>query len=87
MKFLSLSSLIVGASAGISAGDCPTDFTTVQSFSAAPYMGTWYEQKADFFFSGPCTTATYTLKDNGDVEVKNRGWFWWFFFSYFSLTG
>ena len=25
--------------------------------------------------------------DDGDVKVVNRGWFWWFFFSYYSLEG
>ena len=25
--------------------------------------------------------------DNGDIQVDNRGWFWWFFFSYFSVNG
>lgn len=42
---------------------------------------------SDFFFSGPCSTATYQKKENGNVQVKNRGWFWWFFFSYYSLLG
>ena len=50
-------------------------------------MGTWYEQKADFFWSGECTTATYTAMANTDIEVKNRAWFWWFFLTYFTLSG
>ena len=42
---------------------------------------------SDFFFMGPCTTATYKLKNNGNIYIDNRGWFWWFFFSYFSVVG
>tara|TARA_B110000285_G_C14776073_1_gene446288 strand:+ start:303 stop:602 length:300 start_codon:yes stop_codon:yes gene_type:complete len=26
-------------------------------------------------------------KLNGNIEIKNRGWFWWFFFSYFTVLG
>ena len=87
MKLSALSSILGLASAGLHAGECPKTVNTVSPFDAAAYMGTWYEAKADFFFSGPCTTATYALKSNGDVEVKNRGWFWWFFLSYFTLSG
>ena len=24
---------------------------------------------------------------NGNIEIKNRGWFWWFFFSYYTVMG
>ena len=40
-----------------------------------------------FQLNGHCITATYAAMDDGDVKVTNRGWFWWFFFSYYSLDG
>jgi len=79
---------ILTSSALITTGEkCPTSIPYQTSFDKTKYIGTWYEQKADFFFSGQCTTATYAALPNTDVEVKNRAWFWWFFFTYFTLTG
>ena len=40
-----------------------------------------------FQLNGHCITATYAAMDDGDVKVTNRGWFWWFFFSYYALEG
>ena len=70
---------------------CPTSFSTISSFDATSYLGRWYEVSSDswniFQLNGQCITATYSSMDDGDVKVVNRGWFWWFFFSYYSIEG
>ena len=79
---------MVTVSALITTGEkCETTIPYQSTFTKDRYVGKWYEQKADFFWSGECTTATYTAMPNTDIEVKNRAWFWWFFFTYFTLTG
>ena len=91
MKFSLIASLaalsIDQTQATISSGDCPKTVNTMPGFAVGPYLGRWYDMSSDFFFAGPCTSATYLLKDNGNVQIKNRGWFWWFFFSYYSVLG
>lgn len=81
--------LLNAVSALITNGDSCLTATvpTKSNFNKSLYVGRWYEQKADFFWSGDCTTATYSVLPNTDVNVENRAWFWWIFFSYFTLTG
>ena len=75
---------------------CPKwneDYKTVQNLDLDRYKGRWYEVYRDkeipFEWTTTCVTATYTISDaaNGTIDLKNRGWFWWFFFSYFSVNG
>ena len=46
-----------------------------QEFDINRYLGVWYEIYKDPSFywekGGECTTATYTLKDDGNVNVYN----------------
>lgn len=49
---------------------------TVDKVDVNKYMGTWYEivRLPNSFEKGlECVTATYSLKENGDVKVTNRG--------------
>ena len=36
-----------------------------------------------------CVTATYSVADaaNAIINVKNRGWYWWIFFTYQNAVG
>ncbi len=48
---------------------------TVEKVDIQKYLGTWYEiARYEHFFEKGCSdvTATYTLKDNGDINVLNR---------------
>jgi apolipoprotein D and lipocalin family protein len=48
---------------------------TVKEVSIERYLGTWYEiARYDQSFQQGCSdvTATYSLKDNGDIKVVNR---------------
>ena len=50
---------------------------TVQNFKLQNYLGTWYEivrMPHRFEKNLHHVTATYTLLDNGKIEVKNRGY-------------
>ena len=90
MKFSSLSLLAIApVSSKVTFGEnCPTSgIQTMVEFDKSRYVGTWYVWKDDHPFSSPCQTATYKALPNGDISVSNRGWFWWFFFSYFSVNG
>lgn len=54
----------------------PVRTTTVESVDIPRYMGLWYEVASvkQFFSIGLVgTTATYTLRDDGVVEVVNQG--------------
>ena len=67
---------------------CPSGvISTMAGFDKQKYLGRWYAQEQDFRFSGPCTTATYKLNSDGNIDVANRGWYWWFFFTYYSVNG
>ena len=55
----------------------PEGATAVSPFDINQYKGTWYEiARMDLKFERNLnnTTATYTLKEDGTVEVKNRGY-------------
>ena len=50
---------------------------SVKTVKLERYAGTWYEiaKLPNTFEKGlSCITATYTLKENGKIEVKNRGY-------------
>ena len=52
------------------------DLETVDSVDVSRYAGKWYEiaRLPNSFEKGmSCVTATYTLKDNGKIEVLNAG--------------
>jgi len=49
---------------------------TVDQVNIQIYAGTWYEiaRLPNSFEEGlKCVTATYSLKDNGKIEVLNKG--------------
>lgn len=55
----------------------PKGATAVQNFNADKYLGKWYEiARFDFRFEKNMnnTTAEYSIKSNGNIEVKNRGY-------------
>jgi apolipoprotein D and lipocalin family protein len=48
---------------------------TVEKVDLNAYLGTWYEiARYEHFFEKGCSdvSATYTLKDNGDINVLNQ---------------
>ena len=47
MKFFALSSMVSLAAA---VSQCPETVNTVTDLNVTAYMGTWYEQKSNFFF-------------------------------------
>jgi len=52
------------------------DLPTVEELNLNKYSGLWYEiaRLPNKFEKGlECVTATYTLKDNGKIEVLNKG--------------
>ena len=55
--------------------DCPK-VPTVEKFDAKRYAGKWYEVVRDknipFMKGASCTTAKYTLGEDGDIDVTNR---------------
>lgn len=55
----------------------PKNATAVSPFSLDKYLGKWYElARLDFKYEEGLnnTTATYSMKDNGNVEVLNQGY-------------
>jgi apolipoprotein D and lipocalin family protein len=68
---LTLLALLVGGCARI-----PKDVRPVERFDLDRYLGTWYEiARLDHRFERGLTniTATYTMRDDGGVQVVNRG--------------
>jgi apolipoprotein D and lipocalin family protein len=52
------------------------ELSIVDQVDIQKYLGTWYEiaRLPNSFEKGlECVTATYTLKDNGKIEVLNKG--------------
>ena len=48
---------------------------TVNTVNLQKYLGTWYEiARYEHYFEAGCrdVTATYSLKENGDIKVVNR---------------
>jgi apolipoprotein D and lipocalin family protein len=83
--------LLLGtAEASISDGAC-SSYTSQASFDKAKYLGKWHEIHGDYGnpgeFGAACTTAQYRLKTDGDIQVTNRGNYWWLLGGYVHLGG
>ena len=55
----------------------PKGATAVQNFDSQKYLGKWYEiARFDFRFEKNLNnvTATYSMKDNGNIKVDNKGY-------------
>lgn len=53
---------------------CPRDIPVEQNFTQNLYLGVWYEQAnypTFFALGGKCTTAKYTLRNDGNIAVYN----------------
>lgn len=69
--FASLSMLLLGCTG------MPEKVTPVQDFELEKYLGTWYEiARLDHKFERGMSqvSAEYSLRDDGGVAVKNRGY-------------
>lgn len=56
----------------------PKGLTSVEGFELKRYLGTWYEvARIDTWFEkgSEQVSATYTLKDDGNVKVLNKGYY------------
>lgn len=54
----------------------PANVTAVKGFNAKEYLGTWYEiARLDHSFEKGLSnvTATYTMREDGELSVLNRG--------------
>jgi len=61
----------------ISSADIPEKATVVKPFDQQKYLGTWYEiARLDYKWEKNLdnVTATYSLKENGDIRVDNKGY-------------
>ena len=89
-KTLTALVLIDQVAATYSEGGCPK-INTVKPFDAKRYVGEWYEIARDsgpsFEWGAECTTAHYTLRSDGDIDVTNRAWYWYYFGQYFGIHG
>lgn len=57
----------------------PNGASVVKGFDSQKYLGKWYEiARLDFVFEKDLvnTTAEYSLEENGNIKVKNRGYNW-----------
>jgi apolipoprotein D and lipocalin family protein len=66
-----IATVILGGCAGI-----PKDVQPVEGFDLPRYLGTWHEiARLDHRFERGLTniTATYSMRDDGGVQVVNRG--------------
>ena len=72
MRFLVCVVLFLSACTGV-----PKGIEPVENFDLDKYLGTWYEiARLDHFFERGLSnvSARYTLAENGDVVVENRGY-------------
>jgi len=72
MRILALFMLLLTGCTGV-----PKGIEPVSDFELARYLGTWYEiVRLDHRFERNLenVTAEYTLRDDGDVTVHNRGY-------------
>lgn len=59
-------------------GTCPDDSICVEDFDLSQFLGVWYEvatsptSKLTFERNCTCTYATYSLNDDGSIQVVNR---------------
>lgn len=57
---------------------CPDDSICVEDFDLSQFLGVWYEistsptSRLTFEHNCTCTYATYSLNDDGTIEVVNR---------------
>jgi apolipoprotein D and lipocalin family protein len=61
----------------LTSGGIPEHARAVLNFDLRRYLGRWYEiARLDYFWEKNLdnVTATYSLKENGDVKVDNKGW-------------
>ena len=64
--------VLLGGCSGV-----PDGVTVVDGFELERYLGTWYEiARLDHSFERGLSqvTAQYTLRDDGRIDVLNRGW-------------
>ena len=74
-KLTILISLLSLSLTGISWGSCPAFSYELKSFNTEDYLGKWYEiarHNSTPFQKGDCTTATYTLNQDKNINVKNE---------------
>lgn len=72
IKLLLLITLLLTGCTGI-----PEGVTAVEGFDVKRYLGTWYEiARLDHRFERGLDniSATYTLRDDGGIDVENKGW-------------
>ncbi|MFI3257727.1 MAG: lipocalin family protein [Spirochaetales bacterium] len=72
LVFIALSAMCFLACAGV-----PDEVAVVKNFNLQSYMGPWYEiARFDHKFEKNLSnvTATYTITDNGFVQVENSGY-------------
>jgi len=83
---LALVSSGVVVEAGPWFGACPAP-ETISTIDVNRYLGRWYNIQADWAtpfqpVGTACITATYSLRDDGAVNVVNNGYYWpWSFTS------
>ena len=71
-KFYLITVLLLGSCTGI-----PKDLKAVDGFEINRYLGTWYEiARLDHRFERGLEniSATYTARDDGGIDVHNKGW-------------
>merc|ERR1711935_209479 len=76
MLTLALAALLVCAASANIFGGCPTVSTQTNLTISPDYLGDWYEIFAfptKFEPASRCTRARYSIKDDGHIEVFNRG--------------
>ena len=66
---------------------CDRNLKTMSNFDVKQYQGRWFDVSSTWSRGGPCTTADYKIKDNGNLGILNRMWIWWYFMSYFEIGG
>lgn len=82
--------LLATVNALFSDGQC-TPYTAQPNFDKNKYLGKWYLIQGDYgnpgAFGSACSSAQYTLKDNGDIKITNSGNYFWLFGAYLFLGG
>ncbi|MGZ8227361.1 MAG: lipocalin family protein [Methylococcaceae bacterium] len=71
-KWLALMSVLIISCTGV-----PEGVTVIDGFEVGRYLGTWYEiARLDNRFERGLEniSATYALRDDGGVDVLNKGW-------------
>jgi apolipoprotein D and lipocalin family protein len=78
MSFFKVLSLVIILAASINCdfqwGGCPSYKRDMESFDITKYVGKWFEiarEKTTPFQNGDCTTAEYSLNNDGSVKVVN----------------